>query len=86
MYAIFLDSFFGATGLFNIMMQKFYFVFAAVLHKVDLAMLSMQKNEVHCVIKTIPVVFPSSTWIRKGVLNQHIGTQPTVHVSSLVSS
>ena len=43
MYAIFLDSFFGATGLFNIMMQKFYFVFAAVLHKVDLAMLSMQK-------------------------------------------
>ena len=34
----------GATGFFNAMMQKFYFVFAAaLLHKVDLVMLSMQK-------------------------------------------
>ena len=36
----FLDLF----GGFNVMMQKFYFVFAAaLLHKVDLVMLSMQK-------------------------------------------
>ena len=32
-----------ATGFFNVMMQKFYFVFAAaLLQKVDLVMLSMQ--------------------------------------------
>ena len=48
----FLDSFWGATGFFNVMMQKFYFVFAAaLLHKVDLVILSMQKNEVHGVIR-----------------------------------
>ena len=44
MFADFLDSFWGGTGSFNVMMQKFVFVFAAaLLHKVDLAMLSMQK-------------------------------------------
>ena len=38
----FLDSFSGAIGFFNVMMQNFYFVFAAaLLHKVDLVMLSM---------------------------------------------
>ena len=32
----------GNQGFFNVMMQNFYFVFAAaLLHKVDLAMLSM---------------------------------------------
>ena len=41
---LFLDSFWGATGFFNVMMQKLYFMFAAaMLHKVDLVMLSMQK-------------------------------------------
>ena len=41
---IFLDSVLGATGFFNVMMQKFCFVFAAaLLHKVDLVMLSMQE-------------------------------------------
>ena len=34
----------GATGCFNVMMQKFYFVFAAAsLHKVDSVMLWVQK-------------------------------------------
>ena len=41
---LFFVSFWGATGFFNVMMQKFYFVFtAALLRKVDLVMLSMQK-------------------------------------------
>ena len=44
MYTDFLGLFWGATGFFNVMMQKFYLVFAAaLLHKVDLVMLSMQK-------------------------------------------
>ena len=35
---------FGGNRFFNVMMQRFYLVFAAVLlHKVDLVMLSMQK-------------------------------------------
>ena len=34
----------GATGCFNVMMQKFYFAFAAAsLHKVDSVMLWVQK-------------------------------------------
>ena len=34
------ECFGGATGIFNAMMQKFYFVFsAALLHKVDSVML-----------------------------------------------
>jgi len=41
---IFLDSFWGATGFFNVVMGNFSCVFdAALLHKVDLVMLSMQK-------------------------------------------
>ena len=41
---IFWIRFRGATGFFNVMMQKFYFVVAAaLLRKVDLVMLSMQK-------------------------------------------
>ena len=44
-----LDSFWGATGFFNIMMQRFYFAFAAaLLHKV---VLLMQNIEVHGVKK-----------------------------------
>ena len=36
----FLDSFLEAIGFFNVMMQNFYFLFAAAwLHKVDLVML-----------------------------------------------
>ena len=42
---IFLDSFRGETGFFNVMMQKTYFAFAAaLLYKVDLVMLSMPKK------------------------------------------
>ena len=52
MYANFLDSFWGAKGFFNVMMSNMYFVFAAaLLHKVDLLMFSMQKNEGHSVLK-----------------------------------
>ena len=41
---IFFINFLDLFGGFNVMMQKFYFVFAAaLLHKVDLVMLSMQK-------------------------------------------
>ena len=43
MYADFLDPFWGATGFFNVMMQFFFVFAAAVLHKVDLVMSSMQK-------------------------------------------
>ena len=44
MYADFLDSFWGETGFFNVIMQKSHFVLAAsLLHNVDLVMLSMQK-------------------------------------------
>ena len=44
MYADFLRSFWEATGFFNAMMQNVSFVFAAaLLHKVDLVILSMQK-------------------------------------------
>ena len=87
MYADILDSFWGATVFFSVCMQTFYFVFAAaLLLKLDLVMLSMQ-NEIHgVIIKGFPILFPSSAWIRKGVLNQHIGIQPTVHVSSIVSN
>ena len=43
-YTDFLDSFWGAPGFFNVMMQKYYCVFAAaLLHKVDLVMLSLQQ-------------------------------------------
>ena len=46
MYADFVDLLWGALSFFNVMMQKFYFVFAAVLlHKVDLVMLSMPKKK-----------------------------------------
>ena len=42
----FFGLFCGAIGFFNVMMQKFYFVIAAVLlHKVDLVMLPMQKEK-----------------------------------------
>ncbi len=86
MYADILDSFWGATGFFNAMMQKFYFVFAAaLLPKVDLVMLSMQKMK-FTAFKRFPILFPSSAQIRKGVLNQHIGIKPKVHVSSILSS
>ena len=43
---IFFGVVLAATGFFNVMMQKKYFVIAAaLLHKVDLVMLSMQKKE-----------------------------------------
>ena len=45
-YADFFDSFWGATGFFNVVMLNFSCVClfdAALLHKVDLVMLSMQK-------------------------------------------
>ena len=43
-YADLLDSLWGAASFFNVMMQRFYFVFAAaLLQKEDLVMLSMQK-------------------------------------------
>ena len=62
MYADILDSFWGATGFFNAMMQKFYFVFAAaLLHKVDLVMLSMQKMKFDSRRnKRFPILSPSS--------------------------
>ena len=78
-----LDSFWGATGFFNIMMQRFYFAFAAaLLHKV---VLSMQNDEVHGV-KKIPCSISIQHLDCKGVLNQHICIQPTVHVSSILSN
>ena len=44
MYSDILDSFWGATGFSNVVMQKIYFMFAStLLHKVDLVMLSMHK-------------------------------------------
>ena len=39
----FLDSLWGAAGFFNVMMHLFFVFAAALLHKVDLVMLSMQK-------------------------------------------
>ena len=55
---------------------------AALLHKVDFVMLSMQKNEVHGVIKDyLFLAHPAP-----GCVKEHIGTQPTVHVSSILSS
>ena len=43
-YADLLDALWGAASFFNVMMQRFYFLFAAaLLQKEDLVMLSMQK-------------------------------------------
>ena len=52
MYADFLDSFWGLTGFFNVMMQQFFSVLAAaLLHKSRPCDVIDAKNEVHGVIK-----------------------------------
>ncbi len=60
--ADFLDSFCGAPGFFNVMIQKRKNVFAAaLLHKIDLVMLSMQKKWSSRRNKQFPILSPSNT-------------------------
>ena len=49
MYADFWDSFWGTTVFFNVMMQKFYFAFAAVLLQ-KVGSVIDAKDEVHGVM------------------------------------